>query len=46
MKSRGDGDTIVIRGPDTVQYLDRRSNKGTILKCLPDTVDPRGPRGK
>jgi len=43
VRRRGDGATIRERGPDYAQYLDQ-GQKVSILKCLPDTVDPRTPK--
>jgi len=39
---------ITPRGPSTIDVFDRRNVRASSLSlnCLPDTVDPRGPKGK
>jgi hypothetical protein len=46
-RREGTGHTIVSYGPDTAQLIEfAGTNKLTILKCLPDSIDPRGPKGR
>ncbi len=44
----GDGDAVVLHRDDVGKIpTDRRHFSIAVLfKCLPDTVDPRGPKGK
>jgi len=45
MRRRGDMVSGIVLGTHKVAYRVGDATKGYLL-CLPDTVDPRGPKGK
>jgi hypothetical protein len=45
-RRQGWGDTVVVHGADYAQYIDGVKKVLVSVKCLPDTIDPRGPKTK
>jgi hypothetical protein len=46
VRSQGEGESIYTDGPDRAGYYDGQRKTLATLRCLPETVDPRGPKGK